>query len=168
MKALQNGHIWSTFVVPRLLYGLETILLRKKDTGNLERFQRQRLKQIQGLPDNTANSISLALLGILPFETVLHKNALTTFINMIRQKCSIENDVLRQIVMKDENDKSRFMFIRKTLSIYNLPSIFQLFNRPPNMNGKDFWTMLCIVPLRPIGMKISKANLPLSMQTVTL
>ena len=88
---------------------------------------------MQGLPDNTANSISLALLGILPFETVLHKNALTTFVNMIRQKGSIENDIaLRQLVMKDENDKSWFMFIRKTLSLYNLPLIFQLFNDPPS------------------------------------
>ena len=52
---------------------------------------------------------------------------------MIRQKGSVENDiVLRQLVMKDENDKSWFMFIRKTLSIYNLPSIFQLFNDPPS------------------------------------
>ena len=65
-KASQNGHIWSTFVVPRLFYGLETLLLRKKDIDSLERFQRQCLKQMQGLPDNTANSISLALLGILP------------------------------------------------------------------------------------------------------
>ena len=30
LKALQNGHVWSTFVVPRLVYGLEVILLRKK------------------------------------------------------------------------------------------------------------------------------------------
>ena len=27
LKALQNGYIWSTFVVPRLLYGLEALLL---------------------------------------------------------------------------------------------------------------------------------------------
>ena len=104
LKASQNGLIWSTFVVPRLLYGLEALLLRKKDIDN---FERQCLKQIQGLPDNTANSISLALLGILPLEVVLHKNALTTFVNMIRQKGSIvENDIaLRQLEMKDEYNK---------------------------------------------------------------
>ena len=73
MKALQNGYIWSTFVVPRLLYGLEALLLSKKDTECLERFQRQCLKQIQGLSDKTANTICLVLLGILPLEAVLHK-----------------------------------------------------------------------------------------------
>ena len=63
LKPSQNGDIWSTFIVPRLLYGLEALLLNKKDIDCLERFQRRCLKQIQGLPDKTSNSISLALLG---------------------------------------------------------------------------------------------------------
>ena len=70
---------WSTFVVPRLLYGLESILLSKKDVECLEKFQRKCLKQIQGLPDKTDISISLALLGVLPLDAVVHKNALSTF-----------------------------------------------------------------------------------------
>ncbi|MCG8110719.1 MAG: reverse transcriptase family protein, partial [Candidatus Thiodiazotropha endolucinida] len=56
LKAYQNGHIWSTFVVPRLLYGLEVQLLKKRDIENLEKFQRKCLKQFQGLPDNTSSS----------------------------------------------------------------------------------------------------------------
>ncbi|MEW8547950.1 MAG: hypothetical protein AB2693_30965 [Candidatus Thiodiazotropha sp.] len=140
MKASQGGFMWATFVVPRLLYGMEALMLRKKDVDSLEGFQRQCLRQIQGLPDKTANSISLALLGILPLEAALHKNTLTTFVNMIRHKSSIENDIaLRQIVMKDESDKSWFMSIRKTLKQYNLPSIFQLLNTPPS---KTEWKKL--------------------------
>ena len=133
MKASQNGYIWSTFVVPRLLYGPEALFLTKKDIECLERFQRQCLKQIQGLPDKTANTICLALFGILHLEAVLYKNALTTFMNMIRCKGSIENYLaLRKIVMKDENDKSWFMYVWETLGLYNYPSIFQLFNNPPS------------------------------------
>ena len=65
----------------------------------------------------------------------MHKNALTTFVNMIRQKGSIENDIaLRQLVMKDENDKSWFMFVRGILKLYSLPSIFQLLDNPPSKN----------------------------------
>ena len=135
LKPSQNGYIWSTFVVPRLLYGLESILLSKKDVECLEKFQRKCLKQIQGLPDITANSISLALLGVLPLDAVVHKNALTTFLNMIRLKGSIENDIaLRQIVMKDVKDKSWFMFVREILHMYDLPSIFQLLSNPPSKN----------------------------------
>ena len=40
LQAAQNGHIWSTFVAPRLLYGLEAQLLKKRDIGHLEKFQR--------------------------------------------------------------------------------------------------------------------------------
>ena len=41
------------FVIPRLLYGLDVQLLKKKDIENLERFQRQ----VQGLPDNRILSV---------------------------------------------------------------------------------------------------------------
>ena len=30
LKPSQNGNIWSTFVLPRLLYGLEALLLKRK------------------------------------------------------------------------------------------------------------------------------------------
>ena len=76
LRAAHTGHIWSTFVIPRLLYGLEVQLFKKKDIANLERFQRHCLKKFQGLSDNTSNSVSLALLGILPIEALLHKNLL--------------------------------------------------------------------------------------------
>ena len=79
LKTCLNGHIWSTFVVPRVIYGLETLLLKKQDFDNLERFQRKSFRQIQGLPDKTSNSITLALLGVLPLETVIHKNTLNLF-----------------------------------------------------------------------------------------
>ena len=36
--------------------------------------------------------------------------------------------------MKDENDKSWFMFVRSILKMYSLPSIFQLLDNPPSKN----------------------------------
>ena len=86
LKATLNGHIWSTFVIPRFLYGLEVQHLKNKDIENLEKFQRKCLKQIQGLPDNTSNTACLALLGILPVEALLHKTLLNIFVNMIRNE----------------------------------------------------------------------------------
>ena len=77
LKATLGGHIWSTFVIPRLLYGLEALLLKQKDNDSLEKFKRKCLKQIQGIPDNTSNSACLALLGyILPIKDILNKNLL--------------------------------------------------------------------------------------------
>ena len=49
LKVSLNGFLWSTFVLPRMINGLEALLLRKKDFESLEKFQRKSLKQIQGL-----------------------------------------------------------------------------------------------------------------------
>ena len=43
LKVCFNGFIWSTYVVPRLTYGLEVFIVRKKDTELLEKFQRKSL-----------------------------------------------------------------------------------------------------------------------------
>ena len=125
LKTCLNGHIWTTFVVPRLVYGLEILSLKKNDIEHLEKFQRKSLRQIQGLPDKTSNSISLALLGILPLESVIHKNSLNLFINIVRNKHFIEYEIAeRQLVMKGCEEKSWFNLIKSILEIYNLPSIF--------------------------------------------
>lgn len=133
LKAAQNGHIWSVFVIPRLLYGLEVQLLKCKDIENLERFQRQCLKQIQGLPDKTSNSACLALLGILPVECILHKNLLNLFINMVRNENSVEYEIIqRQLAIKEPHHKSLLTHIRSILDRYGLPSIFTLLRTPPS------------------------------------
>ena len=96
------------------------------------------LEQIQGLPDNTSNSACLALLGILPIETILHKNLLSMYLNMIRNGDSIEYEIAqRQLVMKEPHQKSIFNFIKDILELYELPSIFYLLNTPPP--SKEEW-----------------------------
>ena len=69
LKVSLNEFLWSTFVLPTMINGLEALLLRKKDFESLEKFQRKSLKQIQGLPDKAPNSVVLALLGIPPVRS---------------------------------------------------------------------------------------------------
>ena len=124
LKAAKNGHIWSTFVITRLLYGVECQLLKKKDMKSLEKFQRKFLKQLQGLPDNTSSSACFGLLGILPVEAVIHKTLLNLFTTMMRDQNSIENETAqRQIVMRDMPQKSMFTHIQCLLDLYALPSV---------------------------------------------
>ena len=59
-----KAHLWSTFVVPRFIYGLETLPLTKKDETTLETFQTAILRQIQHLPERTSSTAVKALLGI--------------------------------------------------------------------------------------------------------
>ena len=126
LKAAKNGHIWSTFVITRLLYGVECQLLKKKDMEFLEKFQRKCLTQLQGLLDNISCSACLGLLGILPVETVIHKTLLNLFTIMIRDQNSIEYEIAqRQIVMRDMPQKSMFTHIQCLLDLYGLPSVFE-------------------------------------------
>ena len=76
LKATLGGHIWSTFVIPWLPYGLEALLLKQNDIENIEEFQRKCLKQIPGIPE-----IPLIPLAwrILPIKDILNKNLLNLF-----------------------------------------------------------------------------------------
>ena len=53
--------------------------------------KRKSLRQIQGLPDKT--SIILALLGVLPLESIIKKNSLNLFVNISRNEHFIEYDI---------------------------------------------------------------------------
>ena len=56
---------------------------------------------------------------------------------MIRQKDSIEHQIIRrQLAVKDEDSKSFTMTIRKILQKYDLPSAYDLLENTP---GKDQW-----------------------------
>ena len=56
-KASRN--IIQLFVVPKLLYGLEVLVLSKKQIDQLEIYFKKLLKQIQSLPDNVEDPASL-------------------------------------------------------------------------------------------------------------
>ena len=114
------------------MYGLEVLLPNKKEFECLEKFQRQSLRQIQGLPDKTPNSITLALLGMLPLKTVIHKNVLNLFMNIARLSDSVGFEIAkRQLAMKESHEKSWFNFIKELLDLYGFPSVFELFENPP-------------------------------------
>ena len=140
LKATLGGHIWSTFVIPRLLYGLEALLIKQKDIDSLEKFQRKYLYKVQGIPENTSNSACLALMGILPIKDILNKNLPNLFVNMIRDESSIEYEIARrQMVMKDSPSESIFTDIQSILRHFELPSVFELLSNPPS---RETWKRL--------------------------
>ena len=99
----------------------------------LETFQRKSSKHIQSLPDKTPNVVTLGLLGILPVEAAIDKNALNLFMNVISDKNSIEYQIAeRQLAMKDSREKSWFNYIQSILETYNMPSIYSLFDEQPS------------------------------------
>ena len=112
LKQSVNGKLWSAYVIPRLLYGLDIQELKQSDINQLEQYQRKSLKQMQHLPDRTQSSASLALLGIPPVECVLHKNMLGLFWRWITNK-GVEKEIsLWQLAMKMATESSWFNRIR--------------------------------------------------------
>ena len=131
LNPVLSKHIWSTFVTPRSLYGLEIMNLRDKHIKQLEQHQQNILKQLQWLPDRCANVAVYLLLGIEPIELQMDKKVLTLFGQISRDRNSLEYQIAqRQIAIHDINSPSWFSLVRRTLMKYELPSALQLLEDP--------------------------------------
>ena len=56
LKQSIKANMWMKYVIPRVIYGLEVLNLRKKDIAQLEAFQRRCMKQLQALPTKTSDT----------------------------------------------------------------------------------------------------------------
>ena len=56
----------TTYVLSRIIYGLESCVLKKSDINALSVYYRKLLRQIQGLHDTTAQEAIFLLIGALP------------------------------------------------------------------------------------------------------
>ncbi|CAG2255579.1 unnamed protein product [Mytilus edulis] len=133
-------HLIRCYVIPRLLYGLEVILLSKTDISNLTIYFVKLLKRIQHLPDRTANAAVLLLIGQIPIEAEIHKRILGIFRNIIDNDNSVERDLaFRQLAMKTESSNSWFRKVVTITELYDLPSPHDLLVNPPS---KSKWKKL--------------------------
>ena len=65
--------IYRAYVLPRLLYELEVLILTQGQLDQPSRYHIQTLRNIQSLPQRTASGAVYLLLGALPLEAELHK-----------------------------------------------------------------------------------------------
>ena len=127
-------HVWATYVIPRMLYGLEVATCRESDINKLEAFQRKTLRQLQFLPEKpTPSNVAVyGLLGAKSIRATVEQLMLTHFGNILRSEGSIEWDLAnRQLAIKDDKSKSWFVGIKRLLVKYDLPSAYELFEDPP-------------------------------------
>ena len=95
------------------------------------------MKQIQNLPLKTSDTTALALLGILPISACIEKNILPLFGSVVRDQSSIENDIaVRQLAVRSITEKSWFSSVRIILNTHDLPSAYELLEKPPS---KEQW-----------------------------
>ena len=137
-------HVWSTFVIPRLLHGIELLNIRKSDIDTLERYQRQFLKQIQTLPERTASVAVLTLLGAKTIEAQIDTRIITTFLNIAKDPSTVEFQIaIRQLTVKADNSNSWFIKVKNILHKYDLPCPEFLLKNIRNIKQVEYWKIKC-------------------------
>lgn len=125
-------NIYKTYVLPRLLYGLEALPMTTTQINTLEKFHRDTLRHIQSLPQRTAKIAIYLLIGALPIEGEIHRRQLSLLYLLLSAKNSkIKELIQRQPSVNFDNHKSFFYCVMKTLQQYQLPNISELQNQLP-------------------------------------
>ena len=113
--------IYQCYVIPRMLYGLEAIVLTSKQQQLLERQHRKILRQLQSLPTRTATCAVLLASGSLPIEAVLDTQiaCLLHNISQLDDKYLVSTG-LYQLSCNSPNSKSWFVYTDTRLARYGL------------------------------------------------
>ena len=119
--------------MPRMLYGLKILDLRKKDIKQLSDFHIDLLRRIQALPTRAALSAVYLLVGTLPMEAELHKKQLSLLFSVVSSNnATLQQLVQRAIGLHGMSYDGYFKRVSDTLDMYNLPNIRQLFDGTPS------------------------------------
>jgi hypothetical protein len=105
-----SNKLITTYILPRILHGLDASVLSRKQIHSLDQYYRSLLRQIQGLPENTATEAIYILLHTLPIEAALDKRVLSLFGNISRLGTTnpVYQLMLRQLACKEEDSNSWF------------------------------------------------------------
>ena len=80
------------------------------------------------------------LLGAVPVEMVIERNMLSTFMNIARNKLSVEYHILsRELAMKNENRKIFINRIQEILEKYGLGKVEEYLHSP---KAKEVWKII--------------------------
>ena len=114
-------HLYDTYVLPRVLYGLEGTILKQKHLNDLERFHKGMIRDLQSLPTRTSTSAVYLLSGQLPLEALMDIR-LGTLLAMTGKDCdSILAQVgLHQLGSKNAKSHSWFVYCARRLAVYGL------------------------------------------------
>lgn len=100
--------------------------MTEKQLKSLSQFHKRLLKQLQALPERTADSAVFAIIGIAPLEALLDIR-IAVFAHSLANNSRLTRDVMtRQLATKDHSSHSWFIYAQKRLHLYNLPLLIKL------------------------------------------
>ena len=138
LNPVVSNKLIKCYVIPRLLHGLEATVLNGSDITKLEKYYRRLLKQLQNLPDSTANCATYLLLGNIPLEGVWHQRILSLFGNISRlgKDHTLYRLAARQMSFSEnERPNSWFTQVAKVARMYGIDAIKNLADPLP----KEAW-----------------------------
>ena len=127
-----------------LVYRLVIILPEKKYIDILERSNKNFLKHILGVSDNTVDPAIYILTGTIPLEGVIHKRVLSLFGNVcLLEDTATEMRLLifaplltlqneRLLTVKDDSSHSWYIAVKNIIGKYGLPDPLDLLQCPPS------------------------------------
>ncbi|CAC5375426.1 unnamed protein product [Mytilus coruscus] len=111
-----------TYIIPVMLYGLETLIPNGKNLDLINKQYKKVLKQTLSLTTNVADPAVYITSGQLPAEAEIHKRALILFGNICRSgKSSMKWRIAeRQLSIKNMRSNSWFIEIKKLCLKYDI------------------------------------------------
>ena len=115
------------YVLPRMLYGLEAIILPQTIVMKLERAYKEILRNIQGLRQNVASVAIYLLIGLLPVQAELHLRILILFGAIMRLdvNAALYQLARRQLATQVNPKSSWFGYVKEIARRYNLLHLVQ-------------------------------------------
>ena len=105
------------YVILRLLYGIEAVVLTQRQIIKLEQYFKTLFKQLQSMADNTADPVVYVLIGLLPIEATYDKHLVSLMAAALKDHF-FNNLALSQFAKKSPNSSSWFIYCQKGLSKY--------------------------------------------------
>jgi len=106
LNPIMSLHIWK---ICSFKDGLDAIAIKPTDRKVQVQYHKRFLKQLQFLPDRTANVGAYLCLGELPLDADIDRKTLSLLGSVLRQDCVERHLLERQILLKGDNSKSWFV-----------------------------------------------------------
>ncbi len=117
--------IIQTYIIPRILYGLDACIVSASDQKALDLAHRKLLREVQGLPDTTAIEAVYLLLGTVPISVELHIRTLCLIGSVARlgRDHPLVQTGIRQFATKPSSSHSWFIYAAKLGNQYDINMI---------------------------------------------
>ena len=145
-----STHIYQIYVLSRLMYGLESVILKPGQIAELASYHKRTLREIHSLPPRTAGCAIFLLAGVPPLEAILDSQLASLLYNVHKSPSDKLRQIgLHQLSCKDSKwpkSSSWFVYCAKRLAVYDLDSLDIFLGKIKPSRAKhtilSYWTRL--------------------------